>query len=365
MDLVAVNRKVDKFLGNLLIFLFQPFVRRKERAPKKKRILIIRLWTLGESLLTLPMVKACKDQGYDVTVLVTKRSKRVFERLPFVDTIMDITDWPQLLLKAKHFDYAIDTEPYLNASALLSWFFGKRSIGFGGLYRERMYSHRVPYNDRIHAVYNFCNLLRPLNIRCRPGSLIPMRYDENSAKVMARLLEKNEISGKIVGIHAGTAETAPWRSWSIKKFAGLIENLAENGWTILLTGAPHESARNESIIAEVDEKYHEAIYDFAGRTNLSELAYLMSRIDLFISNDTGPMHLAAAMGTRTIGLFGPNLPVRFKPFGKKNVAIYKAHDMDCSPCINVHKGEFLPCKDAGKCMDAITVEDVLREVEIE
>jgi len=64
------------------------------------------------------------------------------------------------------------------------------------------------------------------------------------------------------------------------------------------------------------------------------------------------------MNVKTIGLFGPNLPERFGPYGRKNVAIYKAKDLSCSPCINVHNGKFKKCKLNGKCMDLITVKDV-------
>ena len=84
----------------------------------------------------------------------------------------------------------------------------------------------------------------------------------------------------------------------------------------------------------------------------------MKELTLFISNDTGPMHIAAAQGTPTIGLFGPNLPTRFAPFGPDNIALYEK--TPCSPCINVHKGSFPDCfnPEKGLCMKQIRVEQV-------
>ena len=83
--------------------------------------------------------------------------------------------------------------------------------------------------------------------------------------------------------------------------------------------------------------------------------YLISQYDLMISNDTGPMHIAAAQGVPTIGLFGPNTPERFGPFPpEKNTALY--HQTPGHPVINVHRNEFRPCD--GACMRLITVDEV-------
>ena len=87
---------------------------------------------------------------------------------------------------------------------------------------------------------------------------------------------------------------------------------------------------------------------------------------MFIGNDAGPMHIAAAQGVKTIGLFGPNLPVRFGPYGKKNESIYRGHNCQYSPCINVHKGKVPDClypknsRDYQKCMKNIKVREVLK-----
>ena len=81
------------------------------------------------------------------------------------------------------------------------------------------------------------------------------------------------------------------------------------------------------------------------------------------------MHIAAAQGTKTIGLFGPNIPERFGPYGKGNVSIYKKYSCKFSPCINVHKGQVPDClyaknsNDYQKCMKAITIDEVLKEAD--
>ena len=94
--------------------------------------------------------------------------------------------------------------------------------------------------------------------------------------------------------------------------------------------------------------------------NLKQSVALVSKLDMMLTIDTGPMHIAAAQGVPTIGLFCPNTPVRFSPLGKKNGFVYKP--VRKKPCINVHKGEIPDCNRHGH-MRNIQVEDVFEEIE--
>ena len=90
---------------------------------------------------------------------------------------------------------------------------------------------------------------------------------------------------------------------------------------------------------------------------------MIEQCKFFVGNDSGPMHIAAAQGVKTIGLFGPNTPVRWAPIGKKNISVY--HEWFCSPCIHTHKGIVPECifgRD-NKCMKAIQVKKVIDAVE--
>ena len=104
--------------------------------------------------------------------------------------------------------------------------------------------------------------------------------------------------------------------------------------------------------------------NLAGKMSLREFFAFIEKCNLVVSNDTGVMHIAAAQGVKTIGLFGPNLPVRWGPFGKGNISLYKGEVCKFSPCINVHKGEVPECRfgDDNKCMKEINVEDVLEYI---
>ena len=101
----------------------------------------------------------------------------------------------------------------------------------------------------------------------------------------------------------------------------------------------------------------------AGKTSIKQTFRIIGKCRILIGNDSGPMHIGAAMGTPTIGLFGPNLPVRWRPFGKKNRYVYKP--IKCSPCINVHLGKVPECRYGkdNRCMKLIEVKDVMEAVD--
>ncbi|KKT19017.1 MAG: Glycosyl transferase family 9 [Candidatus Peregrinibacteria bacterium GW2011_GWA2_43_8] len=255
-------------------------------------------------------------------------------------------------------------EPYLRISGLLTRFLGKAQVGFDHGLRGRLYGEKIAYNDQQHAVLTFCDLLRPLRIDYKPEKLTPLKVTDEVLKNCKNKLESlfgcelHEV--RIIGIHAGTAESAKYRAWPKENFAKLIQKLIIRDKTIrvVLTGSKGEHQTNEEIMNMVEDKKH--VFNLAGVLSFEEFISLFSYIDRFVSNDTGPMHLAAAQGCKTIGLFGPNLPLRFGPYGQ--TAIYHGDKLPCSPCINIHKGKFVKCKriknGCAECMRMIEVEEV-------
>ncbi len=356
-----IFRFFDRKIFPHVINVWNVLKKRRKLPEKIEKVLVVREYALGETLLTLPMIKRLNDEGYEVAVFCSKTNKEVFKRVDFVNDILVFEEF-NWIDKSFFYDVAIDTEPHHNISAMIGRYLSKCIIGFNNLERSKLYDIKIEYNDRIHAVYNFCNLLKPLHINYKPNRLIPLKCYDVEIKRVDKILKKlGLINKKLIGIHCSSAGTATWRRWKEEKFANLIDRLVERNYHIILTGTKADADVNKKVYSFVKNK--EKVFDFSEyNLNLGEFAYLLTKFECFVSNDTGPMHLSAAMGVRTIGLFGPNLPERFGPFGPNNISIYKAHDLKCSPCINVHKREFGICKYNGKCMDLIGVEDVLKYV---
>ena len=214
------------------------------------------------------------------------------------------------------------------------------------------------------------DLVRAFYINYEFNELPKLNFSKNDKRIADRFLKDNNIKANdfVVCIAPGAAESAKSRMWPFNNYAELCDEIIDKyNSKIIFTGDINEIDLVESIQKRMDNKGK--TINAAGKVTLNQLFYLIGKSDLFIGNDSGPLHIAAAQGVKTIGLFGPNLPVRFGPYGKKNIGLYKGYNCEFSPCINVHKGQVPDClyprdsNDYQKCMKNISVNDVLKEVE--
>ncbi|MBW2969192.1 glycosyltransferase family 9 protein [Candidatus Woesearchaeota archaeon] len=362
---------IDKSAGFFICFILgglsKFFSYKIKDIENPKNIAVIKLWALGESVLILPMIKSIKKRFPDskITVIARKQNSAVFENLDFIDRIIlfEFNNFFKILKLLRKFDLSIDCEPYLKLSGIVSWFCAKQRIGFSHTIRSWLYTHKVYFNDKQHEVLTFMNVAKKIGINYFPEKLEKLKYASDNNIKIDSILKKAGISSsdKIIGFCIGAAESSKQRMWPIENFAALADKLADNkNVKIIFVGAPSET----SLIENARSKMKNHSLSFAGKTSIKDLFYLAERCSLFISNDTGPMHVAAAQGTKTIGLFGPNMSVRFGPFGKNNISIEK--HLPCRPCINVHKGELPKCKQRkrlgeGYCMQLISVDDVFNK----
>jgi ADP-heptose:LPS heptosyltransferase len=149
---------------------------------------------------------------------------------------------------------------------------------------------------------------------------------------------------------------ARWKTklWDEEKFARLADRLiTERRAVVIFTGSPDDRAITERILGMMREN----ALNWAGETTLRELAALASLADLFITTDTGPMHLAAAAGARVVALFGPTAPWRTGPYGPGHVVVRNGRA--CSPCFR------RTCDDGVRCMEEMTVEEVMEKIPLE
>lgn len=350
----AIERKILPFVCRFLLLL----KKRNDEKLRPKKILVVRLWALGESLLTLPAIKKLKENFSDakITVLTRKEYGGIFKQR-FIDEI--IFFHPLIFIeKYKHYDIGIDFEPHFNVSAILTFFLSKQSIGFSHGFRGKLYDFGVDYNHNIHVIENFMNLLKPLEIdKGDEIQLVGLPYSKEDKENIDKKLKKCA-GKKIIGIHVGSGGTIQWRVWPIENYIELIKQLTKKGIYVVLTGSKKERKLNEEIIKKLNNKM---VLNLAG-TTMGELAYLMKKFEVFVSGDTGPMHVAAAQGTKVIGLFGPTSPRDSGPYPlDKNIIIY--HRTECSPCKKITEPYSIKCPYNGKCIKSIKVEEVFKEIE--
>jgi len=173
--------------------------------------------------------------------------------------------------------------------------------------------------------------------------------DEHRAAAREILGQCAALGGPVIGLHPGCGAAQSFKRWGRSKFAELVRRLSQDhGATAILFGGPEETALAEAVAGE-----HGRVV--AGRLSLLETAALIEQCDMFISNDSGLMHVAAAVGTPTVGIFGPTRPEKNRPYGRGHTVV-TAH-MPCQPCYSA-EGR-IRCTGNFPCLEALSVEQVL------
>ncbi len=186
----------------------------------------------------------------------------------------------------------------------------------------------------------------------------PLRCDSSSEAWARDWMSKNISRSRTVAIHLGSQDLE-FRRWPIDRFVQLAERIRAHGsdLAIVLTGTPPE----RPLIRAFIERYSGHSVDASDTGTLEKTSSLLRLCSLLVSNDTGVMHLAAALGTPTVGLFGPNSPRHWAPIGPRATYVYETK-VSCSPCLNLYANRWpLECANSKKsqCMLDIQIDSVL------
>ena len=387
-----MRRKVLRFINKttgtffcVILFLFDKLVnviphKRKSEIRKPTpscNILVIKIVGLGDTVLMLPSITALKATYPQarISAMVTPLSSGILQYIKSIDELIvyDIFSSHKgimglikliLLLRRKRFNLVIDFEQHIKLISIVSYLTGaSRRIGFSNekLGRGLLLTDKIHLDDAEHTVKNFAELVKKAGVKANITHLERIDVPDKDRDFVENWLSKRNIvpGTLLVGIHPGSGGSATSRRWAKERFAQIADKLAEiYGAKVIITGSPSEV----ELANEVARLMKTVPVIAAGQISIGQLVSLIDKLHLYISNDTGPMHISAAMGTPTIGLFGPNTPVRYKPYGNQHISIYKPSP--CSPCINVHKGEVPDCKQSSVlCLEAITVEEVWYAIE--
>lgn len=367
----CVDRLLFWLLIILLIILFFPFKyiflhKKIAIVSHPKKILVIRLWALWSSLLTFPMIKQLEEhygKNIQYDLLATSRNMWIFKNQWYFNNIYNLFSLKgvmKMIANIKSYDIVIDSEEYFKISSLVALWVGKITIGYGNLWIRRItYTDPMYYSLYEHNLINCIWLLKSLDIDVyNPEIMEKLIYHPKDTIGVNQFLQSFS-NKKILCLHTWWAETSPDRFWSKEKWIKLIKELNvkyRNEVIILLSGTKFE----EYLIKELLQRIWKPdnVINICWKFNLFEFAYLLEKCNVMVSNDTGPMHLAAAMGTKTIGLFWPNLPQIFGPWPlDKNVSLYKGTG---HIYIKPHLGLFE--KDMSHSIDEINPKDVLEAI---
>lgn len=333
-----------------------------------KKILIVRMDRIGDVVLSTPAIKAVRDAYPDshIAVLVRPYAREVVDGNPCIDEVItyDKLGREKSLfgkirfiagLKNKKFDLAIILHPK-NSSHILAYLAGiPERLGYdkkSGVFLTKKIPHTKQYGLR-HEIDYALDLLRYIGIEPSDKSLY-MPVNKLSEEKIKDLFYKNGISQNDPVIAVHPAASCRSRRWVLERFAKASDTLAEKyGARIVIISGPGEDKVMGDRAAELMKS---GPLNLAGKTSVSDLASVLRRSSLLISNDSGPVHISCAVDTPVIAIFGRKdrglSPERWAPVGGKDIALRK--DAGCEICL-AHN-----CKRGFKCLGLISVEDVLR-----
>jgi len=346
----------------------QPFIKMKVDLPYKSiRMILIRgvNW-IGDTIITLPTIKGIRGvfSRAHLAILVRPHLSSLFGRCAFVD---EIIPYPEdagfdLILKErelakgisqKQFDLAV-IFPRSFRSALIPYLARiPFRMGYSSCKRGMLLTHRLEEREEVlacHQVGYYYHMARSLGARYKweQPNLSVGREEHDWALEFLKNAGINE-SHLLIGINPGsTYGTA--KCWFTERYLELTRRLIRRAHVkIILVGGKD----NLSLINHIASNLNGQIIKAVGK-DILQLAALLKRCHLFISNDTGPMHVAAAVGTPVVAIFGSTNPVSTSPLGRGHRIVRK--EVPCSPCLK------RDCPKDRRCMELITVDEVERAV---
>ena len=345
------------------------------------KILIVKLSAIGDVIHTLPAVTALRrhDPGAQIDWLVEDAAADlvqghaalsrvlIWRRREFV-RLLKAGRFPSaaslfvsliVQLRETRYDLIIDFQALLKSSLWIFLARGGRKAGFGRGMEHSENSHiflneRIPaVSMEIHALDRGLRLLQALGIPEYP-LLYDLPIGEEDEKTARQLLVENGVRLDQPLVAINPVAKWPTKLWPAERFSELAGRLLEKGCQVVFTG----SKEDRSLIDQMTLPLGSSVIRLDGRTTLKALAAVYRAASVVVSTDTGPMHLAAAVGTPVVALFGPTAPWRTGPYGKGQVVLQAG--VSCSPCFSRScKTEEL---EPMACMNRITVEQVVEAV---
>jgi heptosyltransferase-2 len=307
---------------------------------------------LGDAVMSLPTLKSLKAMmpKARITVLTKPSFADLYRGAPYVDEVLSherggMRVWVGMVkeLKKRKFDAAL-LLPRSFSAAFLAWSARiPRRIGYAGSGRTKLLTDTPAPLDRRHRVYTYHHLLSALG---DPPAVTPPRLDL-PADATAWAEEKLP-GGPWIGFNPGATYGAA-KQWFPDRFIELGKKLGKRG-KLVIVGGPAEAELGEKVAKGVDGLC------IAGKTTVSQLAAAIARCRLFVTNDTGPMHVADAVGAPMVAIFGPTDWIVTPPFGKTHTIV--RHEFECCPCLK----RTCPLGHH-ECMKKIDVAQVLRACE--
>ncbi|MBN1622157.1 MAG: glycosyltransferase family 9 protein, partial [Endomicrobiales bacterium] len=340
----------------------------KQIPSNPKNILILNIAGMGDAILSTPTLRAIRNRfsNSKISVLILPRTVEIYSGLPFFDRMLVLKNYSYMgknsiktllnviklliSLRKENFDLMINIQPvrtFLGSIKMSLLFYlvnAKYKVGRNTFGMGFFYDLRVPEDKTKHEID--VDLQIASSLGADTSNRMPeISISNEDEKTALAFFNDNDIKPNEFTVALNPGAFRPSRRWPAKRWAELGDILINNYRAkVILTGEKKENNLMQTILSSMKNR---PVINL-GNFNLKQLAALLKNVNLVITNDTGPLHLAVTMNTCVIALFGPGDFNKFYPIGSKNIVLRK--DVSCfRPC---YKFE---CDDL-KCLKLITIE---------
>lgn len=350
---------------------------RRRPSALPRRILCFRIERIGDLLMTLPALAELHALApeAEIDLVVGGWNRELAGAIPGIAGVETVdAEWlargnearglSPLAVAARaagwrprRYDLAINFEPDIRTNVAIaavgaSWTAGFASGGGGALLDQAL-----DYDPRTHTTDNALALVRAVftaeSVTAPSGSLkIDDGHRTEARRILAPLGE-----GPKIGLHVSGGRSV--KQWPEARFREVAEHLVrEREANIVFTGTPADRAQIDQVRAALPQ---ERVVDLSGGVDLLTAAAVIQQLDLFVTGDTGPMHLAGAVGTPIVAIFGPSDPKRYGPRGARDTIVRV--DLPCSPCNRIRRPPDRCIGHTPDCLAAIDAAQVLSAID--
>lgn len=332
-----------------------------------KRIVVRGTNWVGDAVMTIPALRELRQLFPDAHITLATRpwARELFAEADFLDDLLaydrrglrsvfdQVREW-----RARNFDLAVLFQNAFEAALIPALARVPYRIGYATERRSFLLTHTLPlpeWRSSKHEVFYYLNIVAAIEriVSGKEHSLddyqpdIGMQLSNQRRSAGADLLARRGVDSdrRVVALCPGSINSRAKR-WPAERFAALADLLIEAGTQVVLIGSAGEVEVSNEVVAGMRQQP----IALTGSTTLSEAVEVLATADLLITNDTGPAHIAAALGRPTLVIFGPTNPVTTQPFSSGAEIV--RHPPDCAPCM------LRDCPIDHRCMTAITPEEL-------
>lgn len=318
--------------------------------PRMEKILVRAPNWLGDAVMCLPFLKRLLSSrpGAVVDVLCRPSLLEIFRAVPGIRETFPVRGFWETVndVRSRAYDAAFALPPSFSSAFHLFLARVPARAGYATDYRRLLLTSPLPLDERLHYVRRYLGLLGMEGAEVGKEDFV---FPSAGGGMPAQLAG---IPGPCIAVAPGSR--APARRWFPERFADLVNALEEKEWpAVLLLGAPDDAP----WVSEVESRCRRPVVNLCGKTSLPVLGDVLRNCRALITNESGLMHAAWAVGTPTIALAGPSDPRVTSPFGNR-IRVLQHREVPCVPC--VRNECYRLGNDYKECMKRINVEEVLQ-----